>query len=84
MSHHHEDTKPLTFDKADIGTKEMVYVWLFGLAAAGSVMFSYLYFSSIEGFSAPPFMLAMLVGIGVAAILNVINMIVRSLFSIDD
>jgi len=84
LSHHHEDSTVPRFGKADIQFREMVYVWLFGLIAAGSVMFSYLYFNSLEDFAAPPFMLAMLVGIGVLLVLSAGNLIIRWLFSLDD
>jgi len=84
LSHHHEDSAVPKFDKGEIQFREMTYVWVFSLIAGGAVMFSFLYFNSLEGFPAPPFMLAMLVGIGVLFALNALNLIVRSLFSLDD
>jgi len=84
LSHHHEDSKVEPFAKSDIGFREMTYVMLFGLTAAGSVMFSFLYFNSLENFPAPPFMLSLLVGIFTTLILAAGNMIIRWLFSLDD
>lgn len=84
MAHHHEDTPTQSFDQSDIGFREMVYLWFFGLVATGSVMLSFLYFSSLEAFPAPPFMVAMLVGIGMAFIIAVGNLTIRWLFSLDN
>jgi hypothetical protein len=84
LAHHHEDSKVEPFAKSDIGFREMTYVMLFGITAAGAVMFSFLYFSSLEDFAAPPFMVSLLVGIFTCLILAAGNMIVRWLFSLDD
>ncbi len=84
MSHHHEDSKVEPFAKSDIGFREMTYVMLFGIIAASSVMFSFLYFNSLENFPAPPFMLSLLVGIFTTLFLAAGNMIIRWLFSLDD
>lgn len=81
MSHHQEDTKVEPFSKTDMGFRELVYLWVFGLTAAGAVMFSFLYFNSLEDFAAPPFMVALLVGIGVAFALSAGNMVFRWFFS---
>lgn len=84
MAHHHEDTPTQSFDKSEIGFREMVYLWFFGLVAAGAITLSFLYFSSLENFPAPPFMVAMLVGLGTAFVLAVGNLIIRWLLSLDD
>lgn len=83
MSHHHEDSKVEPFAKSDIGFREMTYITFFGIISTGSVMFSFLYFNSLENFPAPPFMLALLVGIFTTLLLAAGNMLFRMLLSLD-
>lgn len=83
MTHHHEDSKVEPFAKSDIGFREMAYVIVFGVISTGSVMFSFLYFNSLENFPAPPFMLALLVGIFVTLALAAGNMFLRALLRLD-
>ncbi len=64
----------------DIPTTEMIVVWIFGLIGGLSVMVSFNYVSAMEDFAAPPFLIAMLVGIAVVFVLAVIYLIGHVIF----